>query len=111
VIVTFVEITSLVDAERQHLVLIHELNHRVRNMLTVVRAIANQTLAPAPTPTAFFEAFEGRIDAVTRAYVLVVRQRWGHVALGRSSRRSWGRHRPCRCDLSLPADPSGVREW
>jgi two-component system CheB/CheR fusion protein len=79
-VVTFVDITSLVAAERQE-TLVNELNHRVRNMLTVVGAIASQTLERTPAPERFAPAFLGRIEALARAYGLVSREQWGDVAL------------------------------
>ena len=81
VIATFVDITGLVEGERQQRTLVDELNHRVRNMLTVVGAIASQTLQHAASPEAFADAFIGRIEALGRAYGLVARERWGDVAL------------------------------
>src|SRR5262249_13929418 len=42
IIVTFVDISKMVEAEAQQRTLVEELNHRVRNMLTVVNAIAKQ---------------------------------------------------------------------
>ena len=81
VIATFIDITGLVEGERQQRTLVDELNHRVRNMLTVVGAIASQTLQHAASPEAFADAFIGRIEALGRAYGLVARERWGDVAL------------------------------
>jgi two-component system CheB/CheR fusion protein len=81
VVLTFVDITNLVEGERQQQTLVHELNHRVRNMLTVVMAIASQTLARNPEPADFAQAFTGRVEALTRAYGLVARQQWGDVPL------------------------------
>ena len=78
---TFLDITSLVEGERQQRTLVDELNHRVRNMLTVVGAIASQTLEHTPSPEAFGPAFLGRVEALARAYGLVARERWGDVAL------------------------------
>lgn len=80
-IVTFVDVTALTEAEKQQRLLVHELNHRVRNMLAVIAAIARQTLARASSPAELEEAFMGRIEALARAYGLVTRQQWGTVAL------------------------------
>jgi two-component sensor histidine kinase len=43
VIVTFVEITRIVEAKAQQRTLVEGLHHRVRNVLSVVNAIARQT--------------------------------------------------------------------
>ncbi|HET6469265.1 MAG TPA: CheR family methyltransferase, partial [Geminicoccaceae bacterium] len=81
VVVTFVEITGIVEAERHQRMLVHELNHRVRNMLTVVGAIAKQTLEQAASPAAFAQSFLDRIQAMARAYALLSREQWSDVRL------------------------------
>jgi two-component sensor histidine kinase len=49
-------------AEREHL-LMREVNHRAKNMLSVVDAIAHQTAAK--TPEDFIERFSERIQALS----------------------------------------------
>ena len=46
-LLTFVDITAPVQTEKQLRLLVHELNHRARNLLTVVSALARQTAARA----------------------------------------------------------------
>jgi two-component system CheB/CheR fusion protein len=79
-IVTFVDIGSLVEVETQR-TLVHELNHRVRNMLAVVSAIAHQTIARSPSPETFGETFMGRIEALARTHGLIAHQEWGDIQL------------------------------
>ena len=43
-LVTFVDVTRIVQAEEHQRLLVDELNHRVKNMLTVVVSLASQTL-------------------------------------------------------------------
>jgi two-component system CheB/CheR fusion protein len=81
VVGTFFDITGIVQAERRQDVLIHELNHRVRNMLAVVGSIARLTLARSPDPQSFEPAFLGRIEALGRAYGLVARKAWTEASL------------------------------
>jgi two-component system CheB/CheR fusion protein len=81
VLVTFVNVTNMVDAEERQRTMVEELNHRVRNMLTVVGAIANQTLANTDSPKHFAEAFLGRLQAMGKSYALVSRENWGEVSL------------------------------
>ncbi len=81
VIVTFVEITKLAEAEAHQRTLVEELNHRVRNMLTVVNAIARQTMSRSRSPQEFATAFEGRIQAMAASYNLVSRVNWSEVPL------------------------------
>jgi two-component system CheB/CheR fusion protein len=80
-LVTFSEVTGMVRAEERQSTLIEELNHRVRNMLTVVGAIASQTLSKSPKPEDFADAFMGRIRSLGQAYSLVSKHQWGEVSL------------------------------
>ena len=68
--------------------LIEELNHRVKNMLTVVNAMARQTLASSPAPEDFTEKFVRRIDALGRTHSLLSREQWGTVQLYEVARDS-----------------------
>ena len=43
-LITFIDVTSIVQAEQHQRLLVDELNHRVKNMLTVVQSLAAQTL-------------------------------------------------------------------
>ncbi len=81
VIITFVDVSRIVEAEAQQRTLIEELNHRVRNMLTVVNAIAKQTLAQTRSPEEFAAALDGRIQAMAASYSLVSRENWKEVSL------------------------------
>jgi two-component system, chemotaxis family, CheB/CheR fusion protein len=81
VIVTFVEVTRIVEAEAHHRTLVEELNHRVRNMLAVVAAIARQTLKRTSSPEGFVEAFTSRIRSMGDAFTLVSNQNWNRVGL------------------------------
>lgn len=81
VIVTLVDITTIVEAEHQQRTLVHELNHRVRNMLSIIGAITRQTLAHTSAPEEFASVFLGRVDAMAVAYGLVAREQWGDVAM------------------------------
>jgi two-component system CheB/CheR fusion protein len=80
VLITFIDITSVVEIEKQQL-LVDELNHRVRNMLSVVLAMSSQTLRRAKTLEEFETVFVGRIDALAAAYTLVARDNWTEVSL------------------------------
>jgi two-component system CheB/CheR fusion protein len=81
VVLTFFDVTGLVAAEAQQRVMVQELNHRVRNMLAVVSAMAQQTLATSPTPKAFIDTFSARIQAMGRTYGLVSREGWTEIGL------------------------------
>lgn len=81
IVMTFVDVTQLVAAEMHHRTLVEELNHRVKNMLTVVAAIANQTLARADSPADFKQTFMGRIQALAKTYSLISRENWSSIEL------------------------------
>jgi len=83
VVVTFVDVTRLADAEGHQQVLIAELNHRVKNMLTVVISIANQTLKSARSPEQFTAALTGRLHAMSRGYALLAHGDWKEAAVAK----------------------------
>jgi PAS domain S-box-containing protein len=62
--------------EREHL-LMREINHRAKNMLSVVDAIAHQTAAK--TPEGFIERFSERIQALSANQDLLIRNAWHGV--------------------------------
>jgi len=79
---------AMEKAEAHQRTLIEELNHRVKNMLTVVNAMARQTLASSPSPQDFTEKFVRRIDALGRTHSLLSREQWGNVQLCDVARES-----------------------
>ena len=48
--------------------LIEELNHRVRNTLATIQALAGQSLRLSPSPQAFARSFAGRVQALARVH-------------------------------------------
>ncbi len=80
-LVTFVDVTSIVQAEQQQRLLVGELNHRVKNMLTVVISLASQTLRRAQTMEQFSDSFMGRIKALTTSYSLLSQANWTDISL------------------------------
>ena len=59
----------------QHL-LLGELNHRIKNTLTTVQAIASHTMRTTPDPQRFALSFNGRLQALAQAHTLLTRQSW-----------------------------------
>ena len=59
-------LASLRDAKTRETVLRHELQHRVRNMLAVIRSIFRRTRENGATQDEFAEHLEGRIGAIAR---------------------------------------------
>lgn len=67
-------------SDRQDL-LIAELNHRVRNILALIRSLISQTAAGSPAIASYTEALGGRIQALARAHDRITRQNWGPAPL------------------------------
>ena len=76
VVVTFVDVTTLASAEAHQRTLIAELNHRVKNMLTVAIGIAEQTFKSSISPKEFKAVFINRLHAMARSYELLSRENW-----------------------------------
>ena len=81
VVATFIDVTSVAKSEERQRTLVGELNHRVKNVLAVILAIAQQTLSRSATPAAFAPAFFARLQAMARAHELLSRENWGDVAI------------------------------
>ena len=64
-----------VAAEQEHL-LIHELNHRVKNTLATVQSIAVQTFRGADGLERAVGRFEARLLALSRAHDVLTRENW-----------------------------------
>ncbi len=68
-------------AHEQQELLIAELNHRVRNILSLIRGLISQTRGTALTPEAFVETLDDRIRALARAHDQITADRWGPARL------------------------------
>jgi PAS domain S-box-containing protein len=75
------DVTERKQAEERQQLLLEELNHRVRNTLAIIQAIAAQTLRATPDPAAFNAAFSARLAALARAHSLLTRELWQGAAL------------------------------
>ena len=65
------DITERKQAEKLQRLLIDELNHRVKNTLATVQAIARQSLRRARSPSDFVDSFTGRVQALASAHTLL----------------------------------------
>jgi two-component sensor histidine kinase len=66
--------TAIARGEMLHDLLIEELNHRVKNTLAILQAIAVQTFRSATR--AEREKFEGRLGALAEAHNLLSQEKW-----------------------------------
>jgi two-component sensor histidine kinase len=75
------DVTDRVHAERQQKLLVDELNHRVKNTLATVQAIAAQTLRSTADMETFREAFESRLMALSATHDLLTATNWRSAGL------------------------------
>jgi len=68
--------TTIARGEMLHDLLIEELNHRVKNALAVVQALASETLAGSASLEEFGIAFKGRLAALAQGHGLLLRRDW-----------------------------------
>ena len=76
-----VDITDRRMAEERQRLLMEELAHRVKNTLTVVQAIASQTLRGSGASPEAREALSTRLMALARAHELLMQGRWSEASL------------------------------
>jgi PAS domain S-box-containing protein len=79
VVGTVHDITERKEREQRERLLMSEINHRAKNMLSVVDAIAHQTAAK--TPEDFVERFSHRIQALSANQDLLIRNAWYGVEI------------------------------
>ncbi len=65
------DISERKQAEKLQRLLVDELNHRIKNTLATVQAIANQSLAHAKSPADFVPSFTGRVQALAKTHSLL----------------------------------------
>src|SRR6266849_1347770 len=76
---TVADITERKEREEKEHLLMREINHRVKNMLSVVDSIAHQTATKNPED--FIERFSERIQALSANQDLLVRNEWNGVEI------------------------------
>jgi PAS domain S-box-containing protein len=70
------DITERKAQEKTRQLLLDELNHRVKNTLAMVQAIARLTLRQSNSPERFAESFTGRIQALAGAHDVLTASSW-----------------------------------
>ncbi len=74
--VQVLDVTGRKRAEETQRLLIGELNHRVKNTLATVQAMAAHTLRFTGDPASFAETFGGRIQSMSRAHSMLSAATW-----------------------------------
>ena len=70
------DITASREAEEIRTLLMHELNHRVKNTLSTVQSIVSQGLRKSGAPPGAKEDIETRLFALSRAHDVLTRESW-----------------------------------
>ena len=68
-------------AQQQQELLIAELNHRVRNILTLIRGLVGQSKGDARDVDSFAEVIGGRVRALALAHDNITREQWNAASL------------------------------
>jgi two-component sensor histidine kinase len=99
--------TELEQSREQQRLLNHELDHRLKNVLTMVHSLANQTLRDAPSLEVASAAFSSRLASLGRATNILTASSWHAAdlrAVIEAGLAGIGGHRS-RIDLKGPAVP------
>jgi two-component sensor histidine kinase len=74
---------SLRERQQQQQLLLNELNHRVKNTLTAIQAVARQTLKRSTSIDDFMDAFEGRLLAMAKSHDVLTASEWRGGDMGK----------------------------
>jgi len=80
-VVTMVDLSQRKAAEKQQLLLMGELDHRVKNTLALVLSIAKRTSSPEGTVAGFQKAFANRIQALAATHNILADRSWNAVTI------------------------------
>jgi PAS domain S-box-containing protein len=75
------DITFRKNAELRQRMLVGELSHRVKNIMSMVQSIANQGIGLSAEPERFLAAFRARLQAMARAHDLLTHESWQRAEL------------------------------
>ena len=78
----YIDVTERRSSEDHKKMLIAELDHRVKNMLACVAAIAKRSQERGRSVKEFLDVLNGRINSLANAHALLSRSRWQGVGLG-----------------------------
>ncbi|MEI4488824.1 PAS domain-containing protein [Frigidibacter sp. MR17.14] len=80
-VVTLVDLTQRKALERQQLLLMRELDHRVKNILAMVLSISRRTRRNSTGVEDFMESFTGRIHALSATHNLLAQKSWTELGI------------------------------
>jgi PAS domain S-box-containing protein len=80
------DVTEARTSERRQNLLIHELNHRVKNTLATVQSLVRHTLRDHDAPKSAEQAVTARLLALSSAHNVLNRENWDGADLGEIAR-------------------------
>lgn len=98
------DVTERRKRQEQLELVVHELNHRVKNNLAMVQAFANRTFKNPEDLDAVREAFTGRLVSLGRANDLLTGELWSSASLMATIAQATLPHRPEGDRWSLSGD-------
>lgn len=100
-----VDMTDRVRLEQRQEMLLDELKHRVRNTVTIIRAIASQTLRNSGSLQVFRRSFERRLRSLARTHSVLTDVSWGDTDLGNLVRHQLEPYGDAGIDFMLSGPP------
>jgi two-component sensor histidine kinase len=104
-----IDIDERKRAEERRTLLIHELNHRVKNTLAAVQSIARQTLRSERDPAEMSEVFTARLVSLSAAHDILTRENWEGAGLRELAQVALGAFDERRIRMSGPDVRLGAR--
>lgn len=81
-VIAMVDLSQRKAAEQQQLLLMAELDHRVKNTLALVQSISSRTLSAEDTLEGYQVAFSGRLQALAATHNLLAVRSWSNLQIG-----------------------------
>lgn len=97
-----IDIDERKRADERRTLLIHELNHRVKNTLAAVQSIARQTLRSERDPAEMSEVFTARLVSLSAAHDILTRENWEGAGLRELAQVALGAFDERRIRMSGP---------
>jgi PAS domain S-box-containing protein len=98
------DITARKRWDHHQRLLVAELNHRVKNTLSIVQSLAHQSFTPGSLPEDAIAAYEGRLSALAAAHNLLTRENWEAASMEEVIRAAVSPFCPAnRCKADGPA--------
>ncbi len=76
IVASAVDVTARYESEQTQLLLMRELDHRIKNTLQVIQAVIRRTAKRQSTIEGFERSLLGRVGAMSRAHELLAEERW-----------------------------------